>query len=195
MGCTAEAVESPGPEVSTTMVSPSVAPSVRESPRVSPTPSASPSPTAFESYPGGLPTEDPETAAIIAGWQEYQRVYEKYAMAPYDHGDLTETQTVTTGHEATVILDRLDALREQDLEYVGGRKFRKVSVQLTEENSEGLLTSSVGYCLDMEDVTLRVATTGEIIERTGTYREMAHLVRGRDDVWRVESIQSSEEPC
>lgn len=69
VGCTPEAVESPTPTPSPveTTVTPSESPTVEP-----PSPSPSPSPTVFQSYPVDLPTEDPETAAIIEGWQEYQ---------------------------------------------------------------------------------------------------------------------------
>ena len=98
----------PSPTVEQTTLAPSSSPSPTVE-SVSPTPV----PTEFQSYPADLPTEDPESAAIIEGWQAYQRVYEKFASDPFGYTDFTETQYVTTGHEATTVMERIQALREE----------------------------------------------------------------------------------
>lgn len=192
VGCTPEAVESPTPTPSPveTTVTPSESPTVE-----SPSPSPSPSPTVFQSYPVDLPTEDPETAAIIEGWQEYQRVYEKFAMDPSGYTDYTETQYVTTGQESTVILDRIDAFRNNNLELVKGRAFRDVVASPASDQADGTSIATITYCLDINQLEIRDTTTGELVERSGAFVETAHMRQGLDGIWRVEGHDSTGAEC
>lgn len=152
-----------------------------------------PAPTLFESYPGELPTEDAESAAIIAGWQEYQRVYEKFAKAPNKYTDYTETQYVTTGHESIGFFDKIDALRDRGLELVGRRAFRDLSVSKTVSEPDGTSTAVLTYCLDLDALEVRDVSTGELVERGGVYEEVAYMRQGLDGVWRVEGLNTLEE--
>ena len=192
VGCTPEAVESPTPTPSPveTTVTPSESPTVEP-----PSPSPSPSPTVFQSYPVDLPTEDPETAAIIEGWQEYQRVYEKFAMDPFGYTDFTETQYVAVDPEASTILNRIQALRERNLEFLGGSVFRNVEVGAFGSDPDGLRTAVLEYCADMNQASLRNRETEEIVERSGTYLERALMVEGPDGVWRVSDFEVEEATC
>ena len=192
VGCTPEESPTPSPSPSAELQSP--APSPSPSPAVE-SPSPSPSPTAFQSYPGDLPTEDPVSAAIIHGWQEYPRVYEKFATAPNAYSDLSETQHVTWGHESTVILDRIDALRDQGLELVGGRRFSDMQLGQISSNAEGLRAVQLTYCLDISQMQVREVESGELVERSGAYKENAWLVEGPDGLWRVEGLNTLDEPC
>lgn len=192
VGCTPEAVESPTPTPSPveTTVTPSESPTVE-----SPSPSPSPSPTVFQSYPVDLPTEDPETAAIIEGWQEYQRVYEKFAMDPFGYTDFTETQYVTTGHESTGILERIEALREENLALVGGLRYSDLQIGEFTNNSEGLRSTVLSYCLDINELQVRDLESGELVERSGRFAEQAFMTRGHDGTWRVEGLNTLDETC
>ncbi|GAA4894021.1 hypothetical protein GCM10025789_09030 [Tessaracoccus lubricantis] len=142
-----------------------------------------------------LPTEDPESAAIVAGWQEYQRVYEKFAMAPNEYSDFTETQYVTTGHESVVILDRIAGFRENGLELVGGVAFHDLAVGPPTDEPDGTSTATIEYCLDLNQLQVRDVATGDLVARSGRFEEVAYMRQGLDDVWRVEGITSSDEEC
>ncbi|MFD0865022.1 hypothetical protein ACFQ06_04265 [Tessaracoccus lubricantis] len=191
VGCTAEAVESPGPEVSTTM--PSESPSVSESARVSPTPS--PSPTPAESFPGKLPTEDAASSALIAGWQDYLRVLEKYSADPMGFTDFTETQNVTTGNEKVIILDLLSAYREEKVRVIGNFAFRDVEIGTIQLNAEGLRQATLEYCVDRSnmEVVSYEGTQQDTSGLTPTYPETTTLVEGADGVWRVAQVRNDQE--
>lgn len=198
VGCSPGAEESPSPSpepVETTVsespvVSPSPSPTTE-----SPSPTPTPTPSVFQSYPADLPTEDPESAAIIEGWQEYQRVYEKFAKDPNGYSDFTETQHVTWGHESVVILERIQAMREENLELLGGRSFRDFDVGELEPNAEGQRTALLTYCLDLGQLQLRDAVSHELVERTGAFKEEAWMLEGADGIWRVEGLNTLEDPC
>ncbi|MBB1508230.1 hypothetical protein [Tessaracoccus sp. MC1756] len=193
VGCTAGAVESPEPEDERTVVSasPSMSPSVSVSPSASP----SPSPTTFESYPGELPTEDAESAAIIAGWQEYQRVVAKFSADPLGFSDFTETQNVTTGNEKVVVLDMLAGYREEQLKVIGRFAFDDVVVSPVEANAEGLREVSLSYCVDRSNMQVLTydGVARDTSELTATFPETATLVEGADAVWRVSKIRNSQD--
>lgn len=144
-----------------------------------------------------MPTDDPETAAIIHGWQEYWRVYEKFAADPSGFTDFTETQYVTTGEESDLILDRIATLRHRNLKVEGAQRFRDVSVDEIRETLDGLRTTGVSYCADNSERRLIDAATGEVVPRKGgdTYRETASMVEGLDGIWRVASMENEESSC
>ena len=194
VGCTPEAVESPTPTPSPveTTVTPSESPTVEP-----PSPSPSPSPTVFQSYPADLPTEDPETAAIIEGWQEYQRVVEKFSKDPdgYTDTELVETQEVTWGVELRTVINRILALRENDLEYLGGTAFRDIAVGEYGADSEGLRTVTLTYCLDVSRAQLRNTLTDDVIDREGTFIEEALMTEGPDGIWRVTELRAESATC
>ena len=198
VGCSPGAEESPSPSpepVETTVsespvVSPSPSPTTE-----SPSPTPTPTPSVFQSYPADLPTEDPESAAIIEGWQEYQRVYEKFAKDPNGYSDFTETQYVTVDPESVTVLDRIQALREQNLAVVGGSAYRGFEVGAISTTVEGLQTAVLTYCLDLNQFQLRDLTSGEFVQNGGTYRETAVMVEGQDGVWRVADVLSEAAAC
>lgn len=161
-------------------------------PVASPTPSTSPTPTVMPTYPSDLPTESPENAAIIAGWQEYWRVYEKFAADPNGYTDFTETQYVTTDEESVVILDSIAGLRELGVRVVGGSVFRDVSVEVLEKD-----IAEIAYCSDTTQVDVRYIDSGETFERdvADSYLETATMWKGDDDIWRVAKIRNEAAPC
>lgn len=179
---------SPPQDGPTPLASSGGVPSQTVSPVVSASPT--PSPSAVASYPASLPTDDPEKAAVIAGWQEYWRVYEKYAADP-SLKDLTETQYVTTGEEATGILDALDELKRLGLKSEGGLIFKDVAVVSDSTSGEARLT----YCLDLSRVRLVHVQTGQPYPRTGALLEQASLKMGADGIWRVSEILNGEAKC
>lgn len=164
-------------------LSPSSTPPSTPAPKPSPTPS--PSPTAFPSYPVTLPTEDPVTAAVIHGWQEYQRVYEKFGSDPLGTQDLTETQYVTTGEEATGLLDSIDELRRERLRLGGGMVFRNVEVDVVSPSQ-----ALVHYCLDLTNFLVFDIDSGERLIRKGGLQETSTMSLGKDGVWRVEKVRN-----
>lgn len=197
VGCSPETVESPTPTPSPveTVVTPTGSPTV-ESP--SPSVSPSPSPTAFQSYPVDLPTEDPETAAIIESWQLYQRVLEKYLADPLGFTDFTETQLVTTGEEQNTILDTVQLYREHKIRALGGLAFDQVVVgdrQATGENGNDQVVLS--YCVDRSQSQVETLDgedfpTSHLIPR---FKETATMEKGLDGIWRVALVRNGEEPC
>lgn len=195
VGCTPEAVESPTPTPSPveTTVTPSESPTVEP-----PSPSPSPSPTVFQSYPADLPTEDPETAAIIEGWQEYNRIVEKYLSDPNGYSDFTETQIVTTGEEQNGILDTIQLYREHDIRARGGLTFDQLSLGEPMPTGEaGNAQVTVSYCVDRRDSYVETYggeefPTDHLVPR---FQETATMEEGLDGIWRVAQIRNSEEPC
>ncbi|MBB1484263.1 hypothetical protein H5392_10375 [Tessaracoccus sp. MC1865] len=192
VGCTAGAVESPEPEVEKTMVSasPSMSPSVSVSPSAGP----SPSPTTFESYPGELPTEDAESAAIIAGWQEYQRVLAKYLADPEGYTDFSETQYVTTGDQSNHILRNVEIYRENEIRNLGGLVFESLSVGEIQD-FPSVRRGELTYCVDRSAVEIR-KYDGDPYPTAGLsprYVETATMEEGQDGVWRVALIENDQE--
>lgn len=207
-GCAPGVVESVGP----VPASPTVTPvTVKPSPSLTPSPSPSPSstqmpspspastptalPSAFPSYPADLPTEDPELAAIVGGWQAYQRVYEKFASDPFGFTDFTETQYVTTGFEGTGILERIEMLREENLALAGGMRFSDLEFGEYRYNSEGARSVVMSYCFDIDELEVRDLSSGELVERSGRFVEEAFMTEGRDGIWRVEGLRTLDETC
>lgn len=159
-----------------------------------PTPTPTPSPTSFPSYPADLPTQDPEIAAIIAGWQEYWRVYEKFAADPLTLTDLTETQYVTTGRQASIVHTSIASYREKRLRGDGGRVFRDVVVgNITKVGSARQAT--ITYCADGAQLRVFDIDTNTLLPRSGTYRETAIMEEGPDGLWRVELLENVEAQC
>ena len=195
-GCTPTAPVSPSPTV-THSPTPTVSPTLSPSP--STTPSPSPSPSVVPSFPADLPTEDPESAAIIAGWQRYLEVYDKFAADPLTPTDWTETQLVTTGEEQTGILDSLQLRREARLLDQGGTVYRAVKIsQPAKAGPDGLRTAVLTYCVDVSNSVLVNADTGKVFERpvdTTTYLETTTLIEAKDDDWRVATIRNKEATC
>lgn len=186
--CSPSDEPSPSPTPSAVEPSPVQSPTPVSSP--APTPTPSPTPTAFPSYPADLPTEDPETAAIIKGWQEYWRVYEKFAADPLGSKDLTETQYVTTGEESTGIVEDIESLREERLRTEGGLAFRDVSVEIDATD-----VADVSYCVDLTGYRVFEIDSGERVPRDVQMTETATMQKGQDGVWRVAKIRNKEAQC
>lgn len=164
------------------------------SPSVSPSPSLSPAPSMPASFPPDLPTTDPVEAAVIHGWQEYWRVYEKFAADPLGLTDQTETQYVTTGRQSTYVLDSLDSLKRMKVRSEGGLLFRDVAVGEAEVIG-GETVRQITYCLDTTELRVINIETGERVARADTYRETATMVKGPDGTWRVEMIANRKVTC
>lgn len=188
--CSPSDEPTPSPTPSAVEPSPVQSPTPVSSP--TPTPTPSPTPTTFPSYPADLPTEDPETAAIIKGWQEYWRVYEKYAADPRGDLDLTETQYVTTGEESTLILERLAHLKKEGLRSEGGIIFRDVVVSMQGGTPT---TALVTYCADVSQLKVTDLDTNEPFERTGTLAEEVLMEQGKDGVWRASRVRNEANTC
>lgn len=180
---------SPPQDGPTPLASSGGVPSQTVSPVVSASPT--PSPSAVASYPASLPTDDPEKAAVIAGWQEYWRVYEKYAADP-SLKDLTETQYVTTGAEANEVLDMISDLRRQGLRSEGGRVFSNVTVS---PESGTPRRAAVKYCVSVDSLILIEISTGQRVPRTGQYLEVAVLENMKDGTWRVSHVSNEDAQC
>ena len=193
VGCSPAEEPSPSPSPTAVTPSPSPTPTPSSIPSVSPSPS--PSPTAVESYPADLPTGDPESAAIIAGWQEYQRVLEKFAADPLGFSDFSETQYVTTGEAANVILDEMQMLRNERLRSEGGLVFRDVTLTIIGTGESGAREATLDYCLDVNALRVFYVDTGEQLPRSGTYTETTTMEQGADAKWRVSRIRNSEASC
>lgn len=146
------------------------------------------------SFPADLPTADSEEAAVIHGWQEYWRVYEKFAADPVGFSDLTETQYVTTGDEATVILQMIDGLREDRLRVDGGFVFRDVSLEMGPSTATPR-TALLTYCLDRSTLRVFDIDSGEQIPNEGTLKERTTMELLPDGVWRVAKITNEMSPC
>lgn len=200
VGCSPGAEESPSPSpepVETTVsespvVSPSPSPTTE-----SPSPTPTPTPSVFQSYPADLPTEDPESAAIIKGWQEYQRVRQKYLADPDGYTDFTETQNVTAGEQQNTILRNVELYRENRIRSHGGLVFDDVIVGKISETADGLQQAMLSYCVDRSNAKVTTYEgedypTGDLLPR---FTEQATLLEGLDGIWRVALIRNSEEPC
>ncbi|WGT46641.1 hypothetical protein [Tessaracoccus lacteus] len=185
VGCAGDggggASESPEPTAVTT-----------SSPVASPTPTTSPSPTVIPTYPSDLPTESAEEAAIIAGWQEYWRVFEKFAADPNGFTDFTETQYVTTDEESVGILESISSMRERGVRMVGGSVFRDVSIEVLEEG-----VAEVVYCADTTQMDVRYVESDEPYQPdvADSYRETATMREGKDGTWRVAKIRNEAASC
>ena len=192
--CSPSDEPTPSPTPSAVEPSPVQSPTPVSSP--APTPTPSPTPTAFPSYPADLPTEDPETAAIIKGWQEYWRVYEKFVGDPLGTHDLSEVQAIATGDQPNVFLRSVDIGRERRVSISGGQQFRDVVVGDISSSSASRV-ASMTYCADSSAVTMKNVDTGESVKKsTGdTYRETVNLLEGTDGVWRVSKITNEEASC
>ena len=184
-----------GGELPSPVTSGSVSPSpTRAAPVPTPSPSRSTSdvPSAPASFPADLPTDDAESAAIIEGWQAYWRVYEKFSADP-SLTDLTETQYVTTGEEANLVLDRISLLKDAGLVNRGGLVFRNIEV--VRASDEVPAQATLTYCVDINSLVVIDEDTGKQVDRSGTWREHATLERGEDGVWRVAQIRNEEATC
>lgn len=173
-------------------VSPAPTAVTTSTPVESPTPSASPSPTVMPTYPSDLPTESAEEAAIIAGWQEYWRVFEKFAADPNGFTDFTETQYVTTDEESVGILESISSMRERGVRMVGGSVFRDVSIEVLEEG-----VAEVVYCADTTQMDVRHVESDEPYQPdvADSYRETATMWEGKDGTWRVAKIRNEAASC
>ncbi|QNP54687.1 hypothetical protein [Tessaracoccus defluvii] len=148
-----------------------------------------------ESYPADLPTGDPESAAIVAGWQEYFRVYEKYAADPLGYSDFSELMYVTTGDEANEVLDGIAHLREEDLRVEGGLQIRDVSVSTPVPDDLGIRTATVKFCSDSSRVRLFRISTGERVLVERTLLEAFTMEEGADGKWRVAKVRNQAASC
>ncbi|MDO5691850.1 MAG: hypothetical protein Q4G70_05115 [Pseudomonadota bacterium] len=191
VGCTPGGEVSPSPSVSlspTVHVEPSPSPAV-----VSP----SPTPSVFQSYPADLPTEDAVSAAIIDGWQEYQRVLDKFLADPHGFSDFSETQIVTTGEHMNTIIRNIEVYREHNIRSVGRLSFDDLAVGEVRPSAEGTREADLSYCVDRTQAKAETYDgepfgTGELIPR---FPEVATMVEGLDGIWRVGLIRNREEPC
>lgn len=178
--------------------SPSAATQATQSETASPThsPTPSPSPTVQPSFPSDMPTENAEEAAVIAGWQEYWRVYEKYAADPHGFTDFTETQLVTTGDEQVTILDTISYLREHNLLSLGGRVFQDVHVEFQKQSADKPNRASVTYCVDARNIKVVEEETGKPAERIGlVLEETATMEQGLDGIWRAAGFTNEKAEC
>ncbi len=190
VACSPGGGQSPTPVASGSVASsPSITAAPIPSPSPTPTPSATVAPSAPASFPADLPTGDPESAAIIEGWQAYWRVYEKFAADP-SLTDLTETQYVTTGEEANGILEAIAEVRDAGLRSEGGVVFRDFVVTVTGEGE-----AKLDYCVDLAWLRVVRIDNGEPFPRSGTFVEHARMERGVDNVWRVAQIRNEEIQC
>ncbi|WP_353081786.1 hypothetical protein [Tessaracoccus lapidicaptus] len=189
VGACTPAVEEP-----TTAPPPSPTVSVSASP--SPTPEPSPSPTVAESFPPAPASESADQAAVRAAWMEYWRVYEKFAADP-SLPDWSETQRITAGEEATLIIQSIGALKDRGWRSLGGREFREVGVSLQGTSAEGRAVASVSYCLDSTAVQVVNALTGEpvTVDASPTLKEVATLEEGADGRWRVVEVRNEPAQC
>ena len=189
VGCSPAEEPSPSPSPTAVTPSPSPTPTPSSIPSVSPSPS--PSPTAVESYPADLPTGDPESAAIIAGWQEYFRVLDKFAADPFGYTDFSETQYVLTVDAANMIIEQIERMRLARLRSDGGFIFRNVDLTEVSEGSDGARTATVTYCVDAAQLRVFNLDTGERLPRAGTLQETAQMEQGRDGKWRLSGLSTN----
>ena len=193
VGCSPAEEPSPSPSPTAVTPSPSPTPTPSSIPSVSPSPS--PSPTAVESYPADLPTGDPESAAIIAGWQEYFRVLDKFAADPFGYTDFSETQYVSTGDAANLIIEQIEGMRRLRLRSEGGFVFRDLSVTPSDPGPENATRAILEYCVDFGHLQVYNLDTGERLPRSGTYQETATMEQGKDTKWRLANIYNTEASC
>ncbi|WP_040282501.1 hypothetical protein [Tessaracoccus massiliensis] len=201
VGCSPGDEESPSPSpepVETTVsespvVSPSPSPTTE-----SPSPTPTPTPSVFQSYPADLPTEDPESAAIIAAWQEYQRVMDKYLADPDGYTDFTETQNVTTGEEQNIVLDTVQLYRERRIQSRGGLSFDSLTIGEMQPTGEGGQPQvALSYCVDRSQGRV-VTYDGEVFPTDHLqprFKEVSTMEQGLDGVWRVAVVRNGDEPC
>lgn len=194
VGCTPGG-GSPTPTSSVVVPSLSVEPTV-VSPSPEPTPEpATPSPSVFQSFPADLPTEDAVSAAIIAGWQEYIRVLEKFSADPLGFTDFTETQYVTTGQKSTGILDDIGMLREDRVRILGDFRYAQVQVGAPSALPSGVQSVEISYCVDRSQ--MRVVGYDGVEEPTDhlnpIYPEQATLEQQGDGTWRVAGVRNQQD--
>lgn len=197
-GCTSQPEPTPDVPVSTS-ASPGVVPSVSSSPSAEPTPSPepSPSPSVFESFPPAEPDASVEQLAIREGLIRYWNVFDKFAADP-TLTDLTETQIVSTGEAANVILDEIQEIRENGHIAVGDRSFHDIAVAEPTTNADGMTTAQVTYCNDRSQVKVLDAKTKEDTgHRPFPYVQVtATLHEGADGIWRIAMIRDQQvEAC
>lgn len=195
VACSPTPAESPtpSPTETTTTAAPTPTPTPTESPSSTP----SPSPTSAESFPTPPTAAGEEELAIRQALMDYYAVMDKFAADP-TLTDLTETQYVTTGEEAGMIVKALNELRENGHVATGGRSFHDMRVGEPEVNSEDVTVVTVTYCQDQSRVRVLDAETRE---DTGLHPVpfvdvVATLELGLDDKWRVAMIRDQEvESC
>ena len=189
VGCGPTGAQTPSPSPSPS------APGVTPTP--TPSPSPTPTPTAFASFPADLPTEDPETTAVIEGWQEYWRVYEKYAADPAAFEDFSGTRAVATGEEGERVIGSLNALKESGIRVIGSQEFRDVTVSEVSLRADRISEATVSYCVDGSRLVRLDAESGEPtgVEVPPTYLEQARMELALDGVWRVAQIRNQRATC
>lgn len=173
-------------------------PSVIPTPTPSPTPTPTPTPTSFESYLGELPTEDAESAAIFAGWQEYQRVLWMFAADPLGYTDFSETQYVTWDDKQNGILDDLSLYRESKIKVLGDFSYTQFVLHAPTERADGLKAANLDYCVDRSLMKVVDYDGVDVTNKdlTPTFPESAVLVEGPDGTWRVSAVTNDPElPC
>ncbi|SHJ61968.1 hypothetical protein SAMN02745244_02900 [Tessaracoccus bendigoensis DSM 12906] len=184
----------PSPSPSVVGTSPALTPTPTPTPTPIPSADPTPTPTSFVSFPAGLPTEDPEEAAIIAGWREYWRVYELFAADPLGDRDPTETQYVTTGEESRIILDRIARLREERIRSEGGFTFRDIVVDPGDKEATPRI-AYISYCVDRAHLRLVRIDTGELVPAEGTLQERTELQLMLNGQWIVAQVRNEIAEC
>lgn len=194
--CTPAGGEEPTPSPDPTPTVTSPAP---PSPTPSPEPTTeepSPTPTEIQSFPPAPEGESDEIAAIREGWEEYNRVKEKFAKDP-TLKDLTETQYVTTGFAAQMIIEQISSLRKDNLRVVGDRIWRDVTITEPSTNADGVTIATVTACYDPTHAyAVDIDTEEPSKERlTKTLRETLLMEQGADKIWRVADYDNESEEC
>ena len=149
----------------------------------------------MESYPADLPTGDPESAAIIAGWQDYQGVFKKFSADPFGYTDFSETQYVSTGDAANLIIMQVELMRRDRVRSEGGFVFRDLTLVAPESGTDAVLQARLEYCVDVSGLKLFYIDTGEQLPRSGTFLETAIMEQGKDARWRVFRLHNIKQPC
>lgn len=160
-----------------------------------PSPSPSPSPTVHESFPAAPSTETPEQAEILAAWQHYKVVLQKFAGDP-SLSDLSETQLITTGEEQNGILSSIQGLRDSNLVSEGGLAYRDVTVGSPRVGSDGVKRAIVTYCVDRSKLIVVNQDTREPVDINNHLDLLEEATLAQvGNKWLVETIRNEDGSC
>lgn len=199
VGCTPEADPTPSPTPTTTSADPTPSPSPTTQ---SPTPESSPTPTdpmQVDWFPDEAGEDESDVQAEIrAGWENYERVMDKFVRDP-EMNDLTEIQHVTTGQEATDAVQGVVLTRQNNHKREGYVTFRDAVISEPVTNADGVTTAEVNYCFDPEHLRTVDVTTGEpgenAIKPEQTMKVMVLMELMPDGTWRAAQSQTELAPC
>lgn len=191
-GCTPDTQPTQTPSTSPSTVTSSAAPTP------SPSPTASPSQTVIESFPDTPTDESPVQAEIRAAWESYQRTLDKFARDP-ELNDLTETQYVTTGQEATDAVQGIVRLRQNNLMRKGTVIFRDAVISEPTTNTDGVTTAEINYCFDpahLQTVDIDTGQPGEnVIQPDQTMKVKIIMEQMPDGSWRAALSETKLAKC